>query len=94
MRFILYKLVIAFLLIRFLIYKFIFLFLYLFHLRFGKLPADNLTPQDLSPPPDQYWSMKAYNNAKLCNVLFASKLAKVIIKFIVLDGGNDLPTRC
>ncbi|XP_065355814.1 WW domain-containing oxidoreductase [Calliphora vicina] len=45
--------------------------------RFSKLPTDNLTPQHLSPPPDKYWSMTAYNNAKLCNVLFASKLAKL-----------------
>ncbi|TMW44782.1 hypothetical protein DOY81_010138 [Sarcophaga bullata] len=53
--------------------------------RFANLPADNLTPQDLSPPPDQYWSMKAYNNAKLCNVLFASKLAKVNKIFSAFD---------
>uniref|UniRef100_A0A1I8NS07 WW domain-containing oxidoreductase n=1 Tax=Stomoxys calcitrans TaxID=35570 RepID=A0A1I8NS07_STOCA len=45
--------------------------------RFANLPADNLTAQHLSPPPEKYWSMMAYNNAKLCNVLFANKLAKL-----------------
>ncbi|CAK9807295.1 WW domain-containing oxidoreductase [Anthophora plagiata] len=30
----------------------------------------------LSPPAYKYWSMGAYNNSKLCNVLFAQELAK------------------
>lgn len=31
----------------------------------------------LSLPYQKYWSMIAYNNAKLCNTLFARELAKV-----------------
>ncbi|KOC70667.1 WW domain-containing oxidoreductase [Habropoda laboriosa] len=30
----------------------------------------------LSPPAYKYWSMEAYNNSKLCNILFAQELAK------------------
>ncbi|XP_033304951.1 WW domain-containing oxidoreductase isoform X2 [Bombus bifarius] len=30
----------------------------------------------LSPPPYKYWFMEAYNNSKLCNILFAQELAK------------------
>uniref|UniRef100_A0A1B0BCB9 WW domain-containing oxidoreductase n=1 Tax=Glossina palpalis gambiensis TaxID=67801 RepID=A0A1B0BCB9_9MUSC len=44
--------------------------------RFASLPTDNLTVQHLSPPPKKYWSMIAYNNVKLCNVLFTLELAK------------------
>ncbi|KAM8715297.1 hypothetical protein ACLKA7_002363 [Drosophila subpalustris] len=44
--------------------------------RFANLPKDNLTLQNLSPPAEKYWSMMAYNNAKLCNVLFAQELAQ------------------
>ncbi|KAK1120705.1 hypothetical protein K0M31_010911 [Melipona bicolor] len=29
----------------------------------------------LSPPAYKYWSMEAYNNSKLCNILFAQELA-------------------
>ncbi|XP_037958494.1 WW domain-containing oxidoreductase [Teleopsis dalmanni] len=43
--------------------------------RMANLPADKLAEQHLSPPPEKYWSMMAYNNAKLCNVLFAQELA-------------------
>ncbi|EDS43677.1 WW domain-containing oxidoreductase [Culex quinquefasciatus] len=35
-----------------------------------------LSESDLSPPPNKYWSMVAYNNAKLFNVLFAAELAR------------------
>lgn len=43
--------------------------------RFSMLPSD-LSESDLSPPANKYWSMVAYNNAKLFNVLFACELAK------------------
>jgi len=39
--------------------------------------VENLAVHHLSPPPEKYWSMMAYNNAKLCNVLFAQELAQV-----------------
>lgn len=45
--------------------------------RFANLPVENLAVHHLSPPPEKYWSMMAYNNAKLCNVLFAQELAQV-----------------
>lgn len=45
--------------------------------RFSNLPTDNLTEKHLSPSKSKYWSMMAYNNAKLCNVLFAKELARV-----------------
>ncbi|XP_055631233.1 WW domain-containing oxidoreductase [Toxorhynchites rutilus septentrionalis] len=44
--------------------------------RFSTLPTRDLTEGELSPPPNKFWSMLAYNNAKLCNVLFAFELAK------------------
>ncbi|XP_023170717.2 WW domain-containing oxidoreductase [Drosophila hydei] len=44
--------------------------------RFANLPVENLTVQHLSPPAEKYWSMMAYNNAKLCNVLFTQELAE------------------
>eukprot|EP00099_Drosophila_melanogaster_P011420 NP_001285735.1 WW domain containing oxidoreductase, isoform B [Drosophila melanogaster] len=44
--------------------------------RFANLPVENLAVHHLSPPPEKYWSMMAYNNAKLCNVLFAQELAQ------------------
>ncbi|XP_072752276.1 WW domain-containing oxidoreductase [Anoplolepis gracilipes] len=39
------------------------------------------TPEDiqrstLSPPPHKYWSVGAYNDSKLCNILFAQELAR------------------
>ncbi|XP_055609815.1 WW domain-containing oxidoreductase [Uranotaenia lowii] len=43
--------------------------------RFSMLSKD-MTESDLSPLPNKYWSMVAYNNAKLCNVLFAAELTK------------------
>ncbi|EDW03853.1 WW domain-containing oxidoreductase [Drosophila grimshawi] len=44
--------------------------------RTANLPADHLTVQHLSPPAEKYWSMIAYSNAKLCNILFAQELAQ------------------
>ncbi|XP_030382885.1 WW domain-containing oxidoreductase [Scaptodrosophila lebanonensis] len=60
--------------------------------RFASLPTENLTLQHLSPPAEKYWSMMAYNNAKLCNVLFAQELAlrwkKRGISVFALHPGN------
>lgn len=50
--------------------------------RFSWLPSSDLSEQILSPPAKQYTSMMAYNNAKLCNVLFARGLAKVFSTYI------------
>lgn len=47
--------------------------------RFANLPEEGLNRHHLSPPASRYWSMMAYNNAKLCNVLFVHELARVII---------------
>lgn len=44
--------------------------------RFGNLPSHNLMREHLSPSSSKYWSMMAYNNAKLCNVLFAAELGR------------------
>lgn len=44
--------------------------------RFSTLPTTDLTESELSPSPNKFWSMLAYNNAKLCNVLFAFELAR------------------
>lgn len=43
--------------------------------RFSRLPSD-FSETDLSPSANKYWSMMAYNNAKLLNVLFACELSK------------------
>ncbi|XP_019565363.3 WW domain-containing oxidoreductase [Aedes albopictus] len=43
--------------------------------RFSRLPKE-LSETDLSPPSNKFWSMMAYNNAKLLNVLFACELSK------------------
>ncbi|XP_055385854.1 WW domain-containing oxidoreductase [Condylostylus longicornis] len=60
--------------------------------RFANLPTDNLTEQILSPPQNKYNWMMAYNNVKLCNVLFARELAKRLqnrfISVFVLHPGN------
>lgn len=44
--------------------------------RFSNFPKQGLTRELLSVKKSKYWSMMAYNNAKLCNVLFANELAK------------------
>ncbi|XP_011506541.1 PREDICTED: WW domain-containing oxidoreductase [Ceratosolen solmsi marchali] len=36
----------------------------------------DLHPLILSPPAYKYWSMGAYNDSKLCNILFAQELAR------------------
>lgn len=45
--------------------------------RFANLTLDNLSETFLSPDKKNYWDMIAYNNSKLCNVLFARQLAKM-----------------
>jgi WW domain-containing oxidoreductase len=44
--------------------------------RFATLPSSGLSRENLSPPAAKFWSMLQYNNAKLCNVLFAHELAR------------------
>lgn len=44
--------------------------------RFSTFPVSGLTRDQLSPPSSKYWSMIQYNNAKLCNVLFAHELSR------------------
>ncbi|XP_039512631.1 WW domain-containing oxidoreductase-like [Pimephales promelas] len=50
----------------------------------------------LSPPQKQYWSMLAYNRAKLCNLLFSSELNRRMAAFGVtsnaLHPGNMMYT--
>lgn len=66
--------------------------------RFAALPIE-LTETVLSPMPSKFWSMPAYNNVKLCNVLFARELGRVrsnvcnrqkninkIVSIIISDG--------
>lgn len=65
--------------------------------RFSSLPPIGLSEDILSPPPSRFSSMTAYNNAKLCNVLFARGLAKVrTIRTNMLDWreNSHLPFRC
>ncbi|KRT82518.1 dehydrogenase, partial [Oryctes borbonicus] len=45
--------------------------------RFSNLSVNNITMSHLSPESASlYWDMMAYNNSKLCNILFARYLAK------------------
>lgn len=45
--------------------------------RFANLSLENLTPSFLSPDSSsKYWDMTAYNNSKLCNILFARQVSK------------------
>lgn len=64
--------------------------------RFANFPTNNLTMENLSPPASKYWSMMAYNNAKLCNVLFACELGRKWqmrgISVFVLHPGNLVST--
>jgi WW domain-containing oxidoreductase len=46
--------------------------------RFSNWPTTGEVNENmLNPLPYQFWSMMAYNNAKLCNVLFVAELARV-----------------
>ncbi|XP_058804736.1 WW domain-containing oxidoreductase [Phymastichus coffea] len=38
--------------------------------------VEDLHPLRLSPPEYRYWSMGAYNDSKLCNILFARELSR------------------
>ncbi|XP_012274614.1 WW domain-containing oxidoreductase isoform X3 [Orussus abietinus] len=45
--------------------------------RFSSIQSvEDIHPLTLSPPSYKYWSMGAYNDSKLCNILFAQELAK------------------
>ncbi|XP_055536554.1 WW domain-containing oxidoreductase-like [Wyeomyia smithii] len=60
--------------------------------RFSMLRTSDITESNLSLPANKYWSMIAYNNVKLFNVLFAFELAKRWktrgISVFVLHPGN------
>lgn len=64
--------------------------------RFGNFPTTGLSAEHVSPPASKYWSMIAYNNAKLCNVLFAHELGRKLqkrgISVFVLHPGNMVST--
>lgn len=64
--------------------------------RFATLPTSGLTRDHLSPPSSKYWSMIQYNNAKLCNVLFAHELGRRWqsrgISIFALHPGNMVST--
>ncbi|XP_005103964.1 WW domain-containing oxidoreductase [Aplysia californica] len=42
--------------------------------RFSDLKESNISLDKLSPKSGQYWHMSAYNNSKLCNILFSNEL--------------------
>ncbi|KAG8306010.1 hypothetical protein J6590_056685 [Homalodisca vitripennis] len=44
--------------------------------RFSTLNVDNMSEEWFCPKPQNYWSMMAYNDSKLCNVLVANELAR------------------
>ncbi|KAG7208661.1 hypothetical protein KM043_014865 [Ampulex compressa] len=45
--------------------------------RFSSIQTvEDIHPLTLSPPAYKYWSMGAYNDSKLCNILFAQELAR------------------
>lgn len=53
----------------------------LFHLkhysvRFSTLSAASISEEWFCPKPQDYWSMMAYNDSKLCNILIAAELAQ------------------
>ncbi|KAF5279773.1 hypothetical protein FQR65_LT15272 [Abscondita terminalis] len=61
--------------------------------RFSNITMDNISRATLSPESsNKYWDMTAYNNSKLCNVLFARRLAKKLqhkgISVFSLHPGN------
>ncbi|KAH1000472.1 WW domain-containing oxidoreductase [Dendroctonus ponderosae] len=66
--------------------------------RFSSLTMDNIEPLTLSPDTSRhYWDMTAYNNSKLCNVLFGRQLAKNLqnrgISVFSLHPGNMVATK-
>lgn len=46
--------------------------------RFSDLSLDSITESKLSPTLSQYQDLQAYNNSKLCNVLFSLHLNKLL----------------
>lgn len=66
--------------------------------RFANLTQENMTPLFLSPDcASKYWDMMAYNNSKLCNVLFARQLSKNLqsagISVFSLHPGNMVSSK-
>lgn len=65
--------------------------------RFSNLRLDNLDPLTLSPDTwRHYWDMTAYNNSKLCSILFGRQLAKNLqsrgVSVFSLHPGNMVST--
>lgn len=64
--------------------------------RYSNLAQDNIREETLSPSAENYWSMMAYNNSKLLNIVFAGKLsekwAKKGIAVFSLHPGNMIST--
>ncbi|XP_052232695.1 WW domain-containing oxidoreductase-like isoform X2 [Dreissena polymorpha] len=64
--------------------------------RSGDLNALNISEEKLSPPASAYWDLKAYNNSKLCNVLFSLHLNSLLSRFgvtsVALHPGNIMYT--
>ncbi|XP_060532670.1 WW domain-containing oxidoreductase [Cylas formicarius] len=65
--------------------------------RFSNLDLTNATALTLSPDTwRQYWDVSAYNNSKLCNVLFARQFAKNVqkrgVSVFSLHPGNMVAT--
>ncbi|XP_062609573.1 WW domain-containing oxidoreductase-like, partial [Saccostrea cucullata] len=46
--------------------------------RSSDLSLDNISEGKLSPTPNQYQDLQAYNNSKLCNILFSLHLNKLL----------------
>lgn len=44
--------------------------------RMDNLPEQNLSEEHVNVPASKYWSMMAYNNVKLCNVVLARELGR------------------
>uniref|UniRef100_A0A6P7GBD0 WW domain-containing oxidoreductase n=1 Tax=Diabrotica virgifera virgifera TaxID=50390 RepID=A0A6P7GBD0_DIAVI len=66
--------------------------------RFANLTIENITPLTLSPDSAaKYWDMMAYNNSKLCNVLFGRQLSKNLqtagISVFSLHPGNMVSSK-
>ncbi|KAG5667716.1 hypothetical protein PVAND_015687 [Polypedilum vanderplanki] len=65
--------------------------------RFANLPKKGLTREHLSVSNCKYWAMMAYNNAKLCNVLYACELGRKWqsrgISVFALHPGNMVSTK-
>ncbi|KAJ8967044.1 hypothetical protein NQ314_003161 [Rhamnusium bicolor] len=65
---------------------------------YANLTLENLSPLTLSPDSaSKYWDMMAYNNSKLCNILFARQLAKNLqtsgISIFSLHPGNMVSSK-